>query len=300
MANDHLSVWGDLSRTEHRLHYVDAGGVRTRVLEAGTGPALVLVHGTGGHLEAYSRNIADLAQSFRVVAFDMVGHGWTDLPDHPNTTDVLAAHLIAVLDALGIERAHLSGESLGAWVSAWAAAHEPDRVDRLVLNTPGNITNKPDMLVKVRDSTLRAVEAPNEQNVRARVEFLFHDTSMVTEELVGLRRAVYSRPGFLTAIRNTLVLQDWEYRKHFAWDRSWTGKITAPTLLLWTDHDPTAGLDEAKLLRQWITDAELYVIADAGHWPQWERPADYADVHRGFLLGEGPHAGLRRSGSAPD
>ena len=182
--------------------------MRTRVLQAGSGPDLVLLHGTGGHLEAYARDIAGLARDFRVTAYDMVGHGWSDLPDRPYTIDVLVEHLLGTMDALGIEAAHLSGESLGGWVAAWTAAHHPDRVRRLVLNTPGNIANKPEVMTRLRESTLAAVQDPSDATVRRRVEFLFHHKEMVTDELVNLRRAVYTRPGFERAIRNTLVLQD--------------------------------------------------------------------------------------------
>jgi 2-hydroxy-6-oxonona-2,4-dienedioate hydrolase len=279
------SVWSELWRTGHRLYYVDVDGVATRVLEAGTGPALVLLHGTGGHLEAYARNIATLSESFRVIAYDMVGHGWSGLPDHPYTIDVLSAHLVGLLDALGIDRAHLSGESLGGWVAAWTAAHHPERVDRLILNTPGNIANKPDVMARMRDSTRLAVREPTDVGLRRRVEFLFWNESMVTDELVALRTGVYTRPGFVTAIDNTLVLQDPEVRKDYAWDPSWVGMIEAPTLLLWTDHDPTGGLDEADTLLGWLPDARLHVITGAGHWPQWEKPEEYAAVQQQFLLG---------------
>jgi 2-hydroxy-6-oxonona-2,4-dienedioate hydrolase len=107
---------------------------------------------------------------------------------------------------------------------------------------------------------------------------------MVTDELVDLRRTVYSRPGYARAIANTLVLQDPLVRKDFAWDPAWVGKVSAPTLLLWTDHDPTGGLDEAEMLLRWLPDARLYVIEDAGHWPQWEKPGEYLRVHRDFLM----------------
>ncbi|HEX2806005.1 MAG TPA: alpha/beta fold hydrolase [Kineosporiaceae bacterium] len=282
---DHISIWAELADVDHQLRHVDVAGVRTRVLQAGSGPELVLLHGTGGHLEAYARDIAGLAHDFRVTAYDMVGHGWSDLPDTPYTTDVLSDHLLGLMDALGIARAHLSGESLGGWVTAWTAAHHPDRVDRLVLNTPGNIANKPEVMARLRASTTAAVQDPSDANVRRRVEFLFHDTAMVTDELVNLRRAVYSRPGFVQAIANTLVLQDPVTRARFSWDPWWVGRIAAPTLLLWTDHDPTGGLDEARMLLDWLPDARLHVIADAGHWPQWERPAEFLQQHRTFLLG---------------
>ena len=284
---EHLSIWGELADVEHELRHVDVGGVRTRVLRAGTsGPDLVLLHGTGGHLEAYARDVAGLAEDFRVTLYDMVGHGWSDLPDRPYTTDVLSDHLVGLMDALDIGTAHLSGESLGGWVAAWTAAHHPERVDRLVLNTPGNIANKPEVMVRLRESTMAAVLDPGHDVVRRRVEFLFHHKEMVTDELVGLRRAVYSRPGFVRAITNTLVLQDPAVRKDFAWDPAWVGRIVAPTLLLWTDHDPTGGLDEAALLLTWLPRARLHVIEDAGHWPQWEKPEEYLRVHRDFLLSE--------------
>ncbi|MDX8029536.1 alpha/beta hydrolase [Lentzea sp. BCCO 10_0856] len=288
MIPDHVSIWGELSHVDHVVRHVDVPvrghTVRTRVLQAGAGPELVLLHGTGGHLEAYSRDIAGLAEDFQVTAYDMVGHGWSDLPDLPYTIDVLSEHLVGLLDALGVEKAHLSGESLGGWVVAWVAAHFPARVDRLVLNTPGNIANKPEVMQRMRDSTMAAVLDPSEETVRRRVEFLFHHKEMVTDELVNLRRQVYSRPGFVQAITNTLVLQDPVVRKDFAWDPAWVGKVAAPTLLLWTSHDPTGGLDEADMLLQWLPDARLHVIDDAGHWPQWEKVSEFLDTHRTWLL----------------
>ncbi|WP_439664330.1 alpha/beta fold hydrolase [Lentzea sp. HUAS TT2] len=288
MIPEHVSIWGELSHVDHTVRHVDVPvrghTVRTRILQAGSGPELVLLHGTGGHLEAYSRDIAGLAEDFHVTAYDMVGHGWSDLPDLPYTIDVLSEHLVGLLDALGVEKAHLSGESLGGWVVAWVAAHFPERVDRLVLNTPGNIANKPEVMQRMRDSTMAAVLDPSEETVRRRVEFLFHHKEMVTDELVNLRRQVYSRPGFVQAITNTLVLQDPVVRKDFAWDPAWVGKVAAPTLLLWTSHDPTGGLDEADMLLEWLPDARLHVIDDAGHWPQWEKVSEFLETHRTWLL----------------
>jgi 2-hydroxy-6-oxonona-2,4-dienedioate hydrolase len=281
---EHTGIWGEIWDLDHELRHVDVGGVRTRVLQAGAGPDLVLLHGTGGHLEAYSRDLAGLAADFRVTAYDMVGHGWSDLPDKPYTTDVLADHLVGLLDVLGIEQTHLSGESLGGWVAAWTAAHHGDRVNRMVLNTPGNIANKPEVMQRLVASTTKAVSEPTDENVRARVKWLFHDTSMVTDELVNLRRTIYTRPGFRRAIDNTLVLQDPVTRARYSWDPSWVSTISAPTLLLWTDHDPTGGLDEAKLLLDWLPDAELHVVNGAGHWPQWEKPSEFLAEHRRFLL----------------
>jgi 2-hydroxy-6-oxonona-2,4-dienedioate hydrolase len=179
----------------------------------------------------------------------------------------------------------VSGESLGGWVAAWAAAHFTDRVNRLILNTPGNILNKPEVMQKVKDSSLAAVRNPTYESVQARLEWLFHNPGFVTEELVELRRHIYTQPGFERAMENIVALQDWEIREPFAWSAEWCGRISAPTLLLWTDHDPTGGLDEAELLKQWIEGSELVVIAGAGHWPQWEKPDEFNQLHIDFLGG---------------
>lgn len=280
-----VSIWTELFGVPLRQYYVDVAGTNTRVVEAGDGPPLVFVHGTGGHLEAYVRNLRGLSQEFRVITYDMMGHGLSAKPDRPYTIDVLSEHLCGLLDALGLSSVHLSGESLGGWVAAWTAAHSPTRVDRLILNTPGNITNKPEVMQRVKESSLVAARDPSYENVKSRLQWLFYDTSFVNDELVAVRRAVYSQPGFDRAMENIVALQDPEIRKEYVWGPGWCNDIKAPTLLLWTDHDPTGGLDEADLLLQWIPGSRLEVISDAGHWPQWEKPEEFNQTHIRFLLG---------------
>jgi 2-hydroxy-6-oxonona-2,4-dienedioate hydrolase len=278
------SIWLEIFDTSLRLRFVDAGGIRTRVLDAGRGPSLVLLHGTGGHIEAFARNIAELSQHFRVIAYDMVGHGFTDKPDYAYTVDVLANHLVALLDTLGIGKAHLSGESLGGWVAAWAAAYHPERVDRLVLNTPGNITNKIEVMRQIAASTRKAVHEVGYETVRARLEWLFYDKSLITDELVEARMRIYSQTGFDRAVEHIVALQDPEIRRRYAWDEVWCRRIAAPTLLLWTDHDPTGTVEEARLLQSWIPGSQLELIPNAGHWPQWEQAETFNAIHRRFLL----------------
>jgi 2-hydroxy-6-oxonona-2,4-dienedioate hydrolase len=155
--------------------------------------------------------------------------------------------------------------------------------DRLILNTPGNITNKPEAMATVKHSSLKAVREASLETVRARVEWLFHDKTQVTDELVRMRLAIYTQPGFERAMENIVAVQEPEIRAPFVWGPEWCGRIAAPTLLLWTDHDPTGGLDEAELLLEWIPDARLEVIEGAGHWPQWEKADEFNAVHERFL-----------------
>ena len=155
---------------------------------------------------------------------------------------------------------------------AWTAAHHPDRVDRLVLNTPGNIANKPEVMARMRDSTMAAVLDPSDETVRRRVEFLFHHKEMVTDELVNLRRRVYSRPGFVRAIAQ---------HARAAGSRGAQGLRVGSGVGFAASRrrrcccgpatTPPAGSTRPDLLLGWLPDALLHVIDDAGHWPQWEK-----------------------------
>jgi 2-hydroxy-6-oxonona-2,4-dienedioate hydrolase len=129
------------------------------MLEAGTGAeALVLMHGTGGHLEAFARNIAAFARHHRAVAFDFAGHGYTTLTEQDLEFDAYVAHLLGLLNALGIERAHLNGESLGGGVAVKFAAEHPERIGKLVLNTPGGLPATPQALHRLRTLSHEAGE----------------------------------------------------------------------------------------------------------------------------------------------
>lgn len=279
------NIWNEMAETTFSVRWVDAGGVSTRIVEAGEGPPLVLLHGTGGHLECYARNLRELARHWHVIALDSIGHGYTDKPDTPYVLPLYSRHLLATLEALGIGRATLSGESLGAWISAWTAAHDPDRVERLVLNTPGNVLMKEHVMSEIREISLRAVREVSSENVRARLEWLFAPQNrwMVSDELVATRTAIYSQPDYQRAIDNILVLQDVETRRRYTYDPSWCARIEAPTLVMATSDDPTGPPEEAHLLADWIPDSEFALVEGAGHWPQWEKPQEFLELHRAFL-----------------
>lgn len=279
-----MTIWTDLADTEFKLYYVNAGGIKTRVLEAGNGKPLILLHGTGGHIEAYARNIKGLSKSFRVICIDMLGHGYTEKPNRLYGIDAYSDHLLDVMQALELEQAYISGESLGGWVAAWFAAYHPEYVKALVLNTPGNVKNNPEVMAKLKDSTIKAVVEANYENVKTRLEWLMYDKSKVTEELIEARYNIYTRPEYQEAVYNIVCLQDIEVRKQYSWDPSWCGKINVPTLLAWTDHDPTSTVEEGKPLQDMIPNSEFTVIEGAGHWPQWEKPEEFNAVLTQFLL----------------
>lgn len=278
------TAWIDLIGTPFSQRYYEAGGIRTRVIEAGSGEPLIFLHGTGGHAEAYTRNIAEHAKHFHVYALDMLGHGFTDKPDKPYVIQEYVDHLISFLDAIGARRAHFSGESLGGWVAAWLASQHPDRVGRLLLNTPGGTTANAEVLTKLRALTLNAVLNATRQSVRERLEWLMFDKATVTDELVEARYHVYTQPEFRANIHNVVVLLEMETRLKNLLTDEMLGRIQAPTLVLWTTHDPMAKVEAGEKMQQAIPGSQLVIMTECGHWPQYEKPEEFNRISLDFLL----------------
>lgn len=278
------SCWEEILGLEVSQRFYDAGGVRTRCIETGEGPCLIFLHGTGGHAEAFARNLRSHGQHFRTIAVDMIGHGFTGKPDLEYTPSVYARHLRDFMDAAGIDRAHVHGESLGAWVAAWLALESPDRVDRLVLNTAGGFRSEPTVMAKVRDKTLEAVRNVSRESVRRRLEWLVFDPATMTDEMVAIRHRIYSQPGMLKAMEHVLCLQDEATRRPFLLTPDRLARIRHRTLVLWTSHDPTAPVEVGREAQGHIPDSEFLVMEDCGHWPQFERPDEFNRIHLQFLL----------------
>jgi 2-hydroxy-6-oxonona-2,4-dienedioate hydrolase len=284
----HSSIWMDLMGIPFEQGYLDAKGVRTRFLHSGSKdkPALFLLHGTGGHAEAYVRNLESHAEHFSTWVIDMIGCGLTDKPDADLEIGVYVRHLVDVMDTLGIEKASISGESLGGWVAARFALDFPDRIDRLVLNTTGGSWSNPDVMHRIKSLSMAAVEDPSWERIRTRLEFLVHDKSDICDDLVATRRAIYSQPGMVEAMRRALVLQEMEIRQRNLLSAEDWSNIEAPTLVLWTSHDPTAPVEQGRWVSEQIPGAKFVVMEDCGHWPQYEDPATFNRIHLDFLRGK--------------
>lgn len=282
-----MTVWTDLAGVDYSIRHVRVGSWSTRVLESGVGTPLIVMHGTGGHLEAFAKNVRALSARYWVIAYDYPGHGWTTTATSALEIDDYVDHLIGLMDALDIDRAHLSGESLGGWVAVKFAARFPDRVDRLILNTPGGTMATPEVMERIRSLSQAAADNPSDERIRARLEWLMADPRSVTDELVAIRRGVYSRPGFTESMRHILCLQDPDIRQKNLVTHDELAAVTAPTLVIWTSDDPSgpakAGLDMAER----IPDAVFRLIDNAGHWPQWEQQEEFDSVVLEFLAGAG-------------
>ncbi len=282
----YTSVWSDLNQVEFSQGFLDAGGYRTRYLHAGdpSKPALILLHGITGHAEAYVRNLASHGEHFNVWAIDFIGHGYSAKPEHPLEIKHYIAQVLGLLDAIGVDKASFSGESLGGWVTARFAQLYPEKVQRIVLNTMGGTMANPKVMERLYTLSMEAAKDPSWERVKARLEWLMADPTMVTDDLIRTRQQIFQQPDWLMACQMNMALQDPQTRKRNMLSNDDLRAIAAPAMVIWTTKDPSGPVDEGRRIADLIPNGRLAVMDNCGHWPQYEDTDTFNRIHLDFLL----------------
>lgn len=284
-----MTIWLDMLGTQIRYVETPTFG-RIRIAEAGRkgAPVILFQHGIGGHLEAYCKNLVALSDEFHCIAFDYVGHALSSRKAIEYTPAVLADQVRELMDALEIDKANLSGESLGGWVSGFFAVKYPERVLRVMLNTAGGVPivsekGRADMADLMERSKKAAGVAPTYEIVKHRIEWLMHPKNhgLVTDELVSLRLNFYLMPEGreVTPMVNRMLARHDELLLPLE-------DIRQETMLLWTRDNPIHDMEAAEAAAKRVPNARLYVMeADSAHWPQYEAPEEFNRVARDFFAG---------------
>ena len=271
---------------ETTSHFVE-GDYKLHYHEAGQGPVLVLLHGSGPGVSGWSNfkgNLPVLAQSFRTIVADMPGFGQSDRPELDRAYPRIAADSIRfLLDRLGVEAAHVLGNSMGGYVAAELALAHPDRVDRLVLMGPGGLAVSifsPDPSEGARRLT-EFMMGPSRDGMVAWVDCMVADKRVVDDELIDERMANAMRPGAIesaVAIFMSLSQHPEEVplyaRAHL---------IRQPTLITWGRDDRMLPFEQAVFAFRRMPKAELHVFSRCGHWAQVERKDEFERVVTEFL-----------------
>jgi pimeloyl-ACP methyl ester carboxylesterase len=279
------SVWSDLYATEFKQRWINAGGLRTRLIEAGSPehPPLIFLHGTAGSWENFALNIAAHAEHFHCFAFDMIGSGLTDKPDYDYETQHYVEHLVDFMDAVKIERASMIGVSLGARVASRFAIDHPQRINKLILLSATGYFPARQVQKSIGASRSAAAENPTWENVRDILKDLVHDEASLVDDLIAVRLAIYKRPEMKKAMKHVLALLDPDvYNRNRIPDDDWR-RLTAPTMIVASiDHDDVF-LETSRAISKLIPNARVLEMRGTNHWPQLEKSDTFNAQSLAFL-----------------
>ncbi|MGH7354582.1 MAG: alpha/beta fold hydrolase [Candidatus Rokuibacteriota bacterium] len=259
---------------------VRVGDIGLHYIEHGRGDPLLLVMGFGGDHLAWGFQVPAFAARHRVIAFDNRGVGQTDAPDAPYSTRVMADDAVGLLDALGIERAHVLGVSMGGMIAQELALNHPGRVRTLQLHCTyarpdGYILALVDAWCRVRttfdqEHALRTIAlwlfAPATYNERPELVETLLQTALANPH-------PQSVTGFLR--------QGDAVRAHDTLDR--LEKLRCPTLVSVAEDDILVPPRFTRELAARIPGAELRTIPGAGHVYFWERPEVFNEICLDFI-----------------
>jgi pimeloyl-ACP methyl ester carboxylesterase len=264
---------------------VVASGIRTNYLQAGDGAPVVLVHGSGPGVTAYANwrlTVPRLASRLHVYAPDMVGFGFTERPDLVRYgLDVWVDQLLGFLDALGLERASIVGNSFGGALALRVAARHPDRVDRLVLMGAAGV---PFELTPGLDAVWGY--EPSVPAMRALLDIFAYDRSLVSDELAEVRYRASVEPGFHEAFAQMFPAPRQRWVDSLVTADDELSALPHRTLVVHGREDQVIPLANSLHLMQIIPDCRLHVFGRCGHWTQIEHADAFAELVADFLTAE--------------
>ena len=255
-------------------------GARLAYEELGSGEPVLLIHGLAYGKRGWGEFPEHLARDFRVITFDNRGIGESNVPPGPYSVQVMAADAVAVLDAAGLERAHVFGASLGGMIAQALALEAPGRVDKLVLacTTPGGEGAHP-LPERAQKLFAEFPTLPLEVALRRSVE------NTVSDETVATRPELVERI-YAYRLENPPPPAGWQAQydaamAHDAFER--LGDIRAPTLVIAGTGDNVIDHRNSQVLADRIPNARLEVLDGAGHSFWWEQPERLASIVAEFL-----------------
>ncbi len=260
------------------------------VTELGEGPPLLMLHGGGpgaNGISNFSRNVTALAQQFRVILPDMPGYGRSSKSlDRKDPFGELARAMLGLLDALGVEKAHLLGNSLGGSCALRLALEAPKRADRLVLLGPGGIdtSRRPPTEGLLHLLDYYSGEGPTREKFEQflRKDLVF-DGAALPDALIETRYAASIDPEI---VANPPLVRPKDLSDARALDLTLDprlGSLETPTLVLWGAEDRVNPASGGRSLQERMPNCDLHLFSRTGHWVQWERAGEFNAATIAFL-----------------
>ncbi|MDR3499883.1 MAG: alpha/beta hydrolase [Parvibaculum sp.] len=253
--------------------------------DVGAGDPVILLHGIPTWSYLYREVIPLLARKFRVLAPDFLGHGYSDRRDcFDRSLRAQTSAILAFMDALGLERAHIVGHDTGGGVALILGIEHPGRVDRLVLSNIVAYDSWPiDDMVKLGNPQWRAKPAAEVAAfVAGGIAEGLHNRHRNTEEFrSGIVAPYADEEGKISLIRNASSLNTNHTTELIGRHR----EILAETLLLWGIHDPWQTIGDGERLSREIPASYLVRMEAASHWLQQDSPEEFSREVSLFLSG---------------
>ncbi|MEU7212641.1 alpha/beta hydrolase [Streptomyces sp. NPDC044989] len=270
----------------------DVGTRKIFVAEAGDGPPVLLLHGGGpgaSGVSNYHRNIGELAKEYRVIVPDLPGYGRsTKGIDPADPFGSLAEGIRGLLDQLGLDKAHLVGNSYGGACALRLALDTPGRVDRMVLMGPGGIGTTRALPTPGLNSLLNYYtgDGPSRLKLEKFIrQYLVFNAADVPDDVIDARYRDSLDPEVVAdppLRRPKSVSALW--KMDFTRDQRLT-RLAVPTLVLWGAADKVNRPSGGPMLAERLPNCDLYQVANTGHWVQFERADLFNRLCADFLAG---------------
>lgn len=291
-----LKLEGLLDRTGAPAHFpvprhTSVGGIDTFYLEAGRGPAVVLLHGLGATNASMLPTFRELARDHRVIAPDLPGFGDSGKPVRAYHAEFFADWTLQLLDKLGVDRAHFIGNSMGGRISIEVALQAPDRVDRMVLLAPAVAMRRFRQFVPIariaRPELAALPVQASHPMVVSTVRMMFSKSrrledswyAAAADEFIRVFRTRRGRIAFFSAAREIYLDRPWG--EGGFWKR--LEALDRPAVFIWGDRDVLVPSGFAKHVETAVPHARSIVLGDCGHVPQYEHPELTHRVVRRFF-----------------
>jgi pimeloyl-ACP methyl ester carboxylesterase len=252
-------------------------GLKIHYVEAGSGEAVILLHGLGGNATNWAFNIPALAQKFRVIVPDQVGFGRSDKPFINYRVATYVDFLDALYKELKLERATLVGNSMGGWIAAAYTLAHPERVERLVLVDAAGFAPPAEFDAK----SLSFLNPSTREGMKQLATLVFSNKQLFTTDAaidLMLTQRMTAGDGYTIQSMIESIA-----RREDMLDNRLAG-IKKPTLLIWGRDDGLVPLAEyGERFKREIAGAQLIVMDGAGHVPQVEKAAEFNAALLKFL-----------------
>jgi len=269
----------------HRIRYWAQGNASSTVL---------LIHGISCSVLEWEHTIHALSQQHRVIALDLLGSGLSDLPvDAAYDMQSQATFVFAFMDAMGLDKVHMVGNSMGGRIALECAAMHPERVASLVLSAPAGVGQS--TLFNFRLASLPKLgewlTRPSHFGLGMIWKLAFHDSGFVTRELVAEKVALARRPNaqavFLKTLRVMLGFSGFPQKPREEFLKR-VDTIRCPALVIWGRHDKFLPVDHVDILKQHLPYAHYEIIEACGHVPMTEIADRFNRMTQAFLTQQAP------------